>query len=417
MGAETIKQKGVDLSVHIDGNVPDLFLGDPTRIRQVLLNLVTNAIKFTSQGEVTVRAGWSAAHLRIEVSDTGVGIPADVIPHLFERFSQADGSTARRFGGTGLGLAICKRLVELMDGAIGVESTPGRGSTFSFALPLEPAERSERPDPRDNPLAATTAARRLLVAEDNAINQEIIRTVLGQKGHAVTMVDDGAEAILAFQNGVFDAVLMDVQMPRVDGLSATREIRAIEQAEARARTPIVALTANAMVEEVERCQQAGMDAHVAKPIDWKTLFTTIDRLCEPPAATGPEADQSSAPDTSVIVLDESALDSLASLLGRERIGDLLVSFENETRRRLGLIAAPAATSEDMAHHAHALVSLAGQLGFMELSASCARLGTTAARGLDPNEDLRAVADRALDAAARSSYAAASHATARVASTG
>ncbi|NEU10940.1 PAS domain S-box protein [Methylobacterium sp. BTF04] len=286
LSAETIGAGGVALSVAVEPDVPDWLIGDPTRLRQVILNLATNAIKFTPEGSVMLRALWHAeagrcGSLRIEVVDTGIGIAAETLPHLFERFAQADGSTSRKYGGTGLGLTICKRLVRLMGGEIGVESRLREGSTFWFTLSLPLARPQSVDGARMRGLLAAPAGRkqRLLLAEDNPINQEIIGTVLRQKGHSVIVVGDGERAVAAVTTeAAFDLVLMDVQMPGQDGLEATRAIREWERAEGRPRVPIVALTANAMTEEVERCRAAGMDAHVAKPVDWSVLFATMERL-------------------------------------------------------------------------------------------------------------------------------------------
>jgi len=285
LGAEMIKHKNVRLFADVAADVPDLLLGDPTRLRQVLLNLTTNAIKFTSHGKVAIHASWTLNdRLRVTVADTGIGIAPNVMPLLFERFAQADGSTARRFGGTGLGLAICKRLMDLMDGQIGVKSELARGSTFWFELSLKRAEAEgegeQPPTTDDNRLAlAATQSWRILLAEDNAINQEVLRAALEMKGHQITMVADGVQAVTAYRTDRFDIVLMDVQMPGKDGLTAAAEIRAFELTQGWDPTPIVALTANAMAEEAKRCRKAGMNAHVAKPIDWAELFVTIDRLC------------------------------------------------------------------------------------------------------------------------------------------
>lgn len=298
LSAETLQDRPIAFGIVIAPDVPEWVLGDPTRLRQVILNLTTNAIKFTPEGSVTLRASWlhdpaksrrSRARLRIELVDTGIGILPETLPHLFERFAQADGSTSRQYGGTGLGLTICRRLVQLMGGEIGVESRFGAGSTFWFEVPLRLAEAESAAEDRASPLLQATAGAvwRVLLAEDNAINQEIIGTVLRQKGHTVTVVEDGERAVAAaLDQGPLDLVLMDVQMPGQDGLAATRAIRAREQAEGRSRLPIIALTANAMSEEIERCHAAGMDAHVAKPVDWSVLFATMERLAREP---GPAA--------------------------------------------------------------------------------------------------------------------------------
>ncbi|TXM78010.1 PAS domain S-box protein [Methylobacterium sp. WL69] len=283
LSVEAARGRAVTVSVEVAPDMPDWFIGDPTRLRQVVLNLATNAIKFTTDGGVTLRARCSGAGavplVTIEVVDTGIGIAPDALPHLFERFAQADGSISRQYGGTGLGLAISRRLVRLMRGEIGATSRIGEGSTFWFTLPLPLAQATEGGAGRTALTAPAPLARRLLLAEDNPINQEIIGTVLRQKGHAVTVVGDGERAVSAVATEpAFDLVLMDVQMPGQDGLSATRAIRQAEADEGRRRLPIVALTANAMAEEIARCRAAGMDAHVAKPVDWTLLFAAIDGL-------------------------------------------------------------------------------------------------------------------------------------------
>jgi PAS domain S-box-containing protein len=290
LSVEIAQGREVRIVTEIGPDVPDWVLGDPTRLRQVILNLTTNAIKFTPHGSVTMRAAWKPASdigsrrrsaLRIELVDTGIGIPEDALPHLFERFAQADGSISRRYGGTGLGLTICKRLVHLMGGEIGAYSQVGEGSTFWFEVPLRLAEtENETERARLATLGRPSPQRwRILLAEDNSINQEIIGTVLRHKGHTVTVVDDGEQAVTAaFAAEHPDLILMDVQMPGLDGLAATQVIRARERLQGSCPMPIIALTANAMPEEMERCRAAGMDAHVAKPIEWPVLFATLERL-------------------------------------------------------------------------------------------------------------------------------------------
>ncbi len=290
LSVEIAQGREIRIATEIEADVPDWVLGDPTRLRQVILNLTTNAIKFTPHGSVTIRVirmpvpddgPRPRSTVRIELVDTGTGIPEEALPHLFERFAQADESISRRYGGTGLGLTICKRLVHLMGGAIGARSQVGEGSTFWFEVPLRLAEpKNEAERSRLAVLGRPSPQRwRILLAEDNSINQEIIGTVLRHKGHAVTVVDDGEQAVASACGPERpDLILMDVQMPGLNGLAATQLIRAREREEGYSPTPIIALTANAMPEEMERCRAAGMDAHVAKPIEWPVLFATLERL-------------------------------------------------------------------------------------------------------------------------------------------
>jgi PAS domain S-box-containing protein len=254
------------------------YLGDPTRLRQILYNLTSNALKFTARGEISLSARpIPAGGFEVRVADTGIGIPAEKLASLFDSFTQVDASTARKFGGTGLGLSICRRLADLMGGAITVESVIGKGSTFTVTLPL-----TRLGDALDEPI--DTAARlplaelskvRVLAAEDNEVNRLVLRTLLGQIGVDPHIVEDGALAVEAWETGDWDVILMDVQMPNMDGADATRAIRAREAETGRARTPIIGLTANSMSHQIAEYGAAGMDAHVAKPIDAARLFQAI----------------------------------------------------------------------------------------------------------------------------------------------
>ena len=264
--------------------MPVTLLGDHDRLRQILLNLITNAVKFTERGRIVVGARYDPdrTRLRLSVSDTGIGIAPDKLPFLFGRFTQADTSITRRYGGTGLGLAISKRLVELMGGEIGVESQAGHGSTFWFEIPLSVAEELPAALPNVARTARALQPRHVLLAEDNLVDQQIITAMIENAGHRVTAVGHGAAAVAGARSDAFDVILMDIQMPVMDGLTAARAIREAEAAEDRRATPIIGLTANAMSEEIARCREAGMDAHVAKPIDWTELFATLDTIAAPP---------------------------------------------------------------------------------------------------------------------------------------
>jgi signal transduction histidine kinase/CheY-like chemotaxis protein len=277
-------KKGLSFALDIE-DARGRYLGDPTRLRQILYNLISNALKFTEQGEIRVTARRDGEMLEISVKDTGVGIPSESLPKLFAKFDQLDSSTTRRFGGTGLGLAICRELAQLMAGEIGVTSDLGLGSTFTLRAPLNwvGEERvvaaaietmSERPE----------IALRVLAAEDNAVNQLVLKTLLHQMGVDPTVVDNGRLAVEAWEAGDWDVILMDIQMPVMDGLTATAAIRNREADTGRPRTPIVALTANAMSHQVDQYFSAGMDGHVAKPIQATELFAALTRAAVPEQA-------------------------------------------------------------------------------------------------------------------------------------
>jgi PAS domain S-box-containing protein len=262
--------KGLDLKIDVS-TMPAAVLADGSRVRQVLLNLLSNAVKFTDSGAVTVSARHEAGRLCISVADSGVGIAKDRLDRLFQRFSQADNSITRKYGGTGLGLAICKRLTEMMGGQIEFESREGEGSTFRFAVDAPPAELEPAAAPAEPELGL--AAGRILVVDDVSMNLELVRTMLSPFGFDIEEASGGAEAVAAALGGAFDLILMDLQMPGMDGLSATRAIR--QTSEANRATPILALSANVLPEHHAACREAGMDDHIAKPISPAELITKI----------------------------------------------------------------------------------------------------------------------------------------------
>jgi two-component system, sensor histidine kinase and response regulator len=291
LAAEPALEKGLHLYAACSPDVPAQLRGDPARLRQVLLNLAVNAVKFTENGEVAVRAfaesrSPQAMVVRFEVADTGIGIAPEDRGRLFEPFSQADSSTTRRFGGTGLGLAICRQLVDAMGGTIGVESEVGRGSTFWLSVPFTVLDDAGTDRPSSDDLAVTPAALappsddgsgrrgRVLVVEDGEINQIVAEGVLTRLGFEVDLADDGIAGLAALERTTYDAVLMDVQMPGMDGLEATRELRRREGA--LRHTPVIAMTAGALPGDRERCLAAGMDDYVAKPISPTALADTLD---------------------------------------------------------------------------------------------------------------------------------------------
>ncbi len=280
--------KGVALRLDIEP-ATGLYRGDPTRLRQILYNLTSNALKFTAAGEVALTARLEPQGLELRVADTGIGIAADRLAALFESFTQADAATSRKFGGTGLGLSICRRLAELMGGTIRAESVLGEGATFIVTLPLPRIGEAaaEAPPPESPAEPQALGALRVLAAEDNAVNRLVLRTLLEQIGIEPEVVDDGVKAVAAWEGQSWDLILMDVQMPEMDGPSATRAIREREAATGRPRTPIIALTANAMSHQIAEYLAAGMDGHVSKPIEAARLFEAIaavaDSLAEAPA--------------------------------------------------------------------------------------------------------------------------------------
>jgi signal transduction histidine kinase/ActR/RegA family two-component response regulator len=295
-------RKGLKLTSELDRDLPGYVVGDPTRLRQVIVNLLANGMKFTHEGEVSLRAereseadGGVTVHFWVQ--DTGIGIAPDKQQAIFEAFTQADGSVARRFGGTGLGLSIASHLVGKMGGRMWVESEVGRGSVFHFTVRLgagaAPAAES-RPVPKDAgrtlPLAKGGPARPLtvLLAEDNAINQRLTARILEKMGHTVTLAADGVEAVEAFGRQTFDAVLMDVQMPVMDGYQATAAIRAREKSLGCRRTPVIAVTANVMKGDRERSLEAGMDHYISKPVRLEELRETLATATAPQESPAPK---------------------------------------------------------------------------------------------------------------------------------
>jgi signal transduction histidine kinase/CheY-like chemotaxis protein len=291
-----LAEKGLASSIQVGDDVPDTVCGDPHRLRQVLLNLLGNAVKFTVAGGITVRVSLAPEQgaatagsngtpaprqIQFAVSDTGIGVPESQRELIFQPFRQADGSVTRRFGGTGLGLAISRKLVVMMGGRIWLESAEGQGSTLCFTVPLPPgktaAENVERDAAAKSSLPAEQPRRQslsILVAEDNVVNQLLMRSLLEKRGHRVTVVANGTAALVAWRQERFDCILMDIQMPEMDGYEATRRIRAEESGKG-AHIPIIALTAYAMKGDREKCLQAGLDAYVSKPIETASLDAAL----------------------------------------------------------------------------------------------------------------------------------------------
>ena len=369
-------EKGIALNFEASGEIPVAVIGDSGRVRQVLVNLVGNAIKFTQAGGVVVRMASTPAQgdraiVEWSVSDTGIGIPSERIDSLFQDFVQADSSISRRFGGTGLGLAICKRLVARMGGTIEVKSTVGQGSTFTFRVPLAvataPAEATQsRRQSQD--LAAFVAARgrcvRILVVEDNMTNQFVARSILKVDGIHIDVAGNGLEAIDSVTRHDYDLVFMDLQMPEMDGLTATKLLRA--RGGRFAALPIVAFSANAYASDVEACAEAGMNGHVAKPVQKETLQQAVIDALSGRSANGASSTSSEHnPDASDF--DRSAVDALIEGLTAEVVGELLTSFVQDTRAKLERLPELLDNYERLAVEVHALKSAGAQVGAMRLS--------------------------------------------------
>ncbi len=294
IAGDSAAQKGLEMKLTLVGPVDAPLMADEMRVRQVLLNLLNNAVKFTASGRVDLEArvtpGDHIDTVHFQISDTGVGIPLDRRDRLFVRFSQVDGSVARQHGGTGLGLAICKGLVELMDGEIGVRSSPGQGSTFWFEVPMSRADSEVAADPdavEDGPLMA-----RILLVDDHPMNRELGGALLTLMGCAYDLAESGEEAVSATAATVYDAILMDVHMPGMDGLAATRAIRA--SGGPNVATPIIAMTADVLPEQVARCFAAGMVGHVAKPVRVESLHDALARALADADAMTVESEVSAA---------------------------------------------------------------------------------------------------------------------------
>ncbi|HTW63860.1 MAG TPA: PAS domain S-box protein [Bryobacteraceae bacterium] len=353
---------GLAFECGVDDAVPGEVLGDPMRIAQVLRNLVGNAIKFTNAGKVAVRVRAeciqdSAVTLNFSISDTGIGIPAAMHRAIFEPFTQADGSTSRKYGGTGLGLSISAGLVELMDGKIWVESDPGKGSTFYFTITLElpPKESPDAQLPEGGAQPACKRKMDILVAEDNGVNQRLAVRLLEREGHTVTIAGSGQEAVDLFEQHPFDLILMDVQMPGLDGLQATARIRERERASGR-HVPIVAMTAQDAESDRLRCLESGMDAYVAKPVQVPALFKMIESVGGGGNSMNTEvAREGARVEAQLRQLDESlALSRVGGdvELLKEVIGLFLADYPDTFEKIKSAVAASDATA--LEHHAHSL---------------------------------------------------------------
>jgi PAS domain S-box-containing protein len=372
-------QKGVRLGLAVSPAVCGIFRGDAMRLRQVLLNIAGNAVKFTDSGSVDIdvavaRALGDEAVIRVEIADTGVGIEPEAQAHLFEKFTQADVSISRRFGGTGLGLAIAKQLVELMGGTIGFSSVARQGSLFCFEIPLQRAAEAA-PDQAtpSAPRALDDVPQRaldVLIAEDNKVNQQVAQLIVAGAGHRVDLADNGRQALEAARVKDYDVILMDLQMPELDGFAATKEIRRLP---GRAgNVPIVALTSHAMAGTREEVLEAGMDDYISKPFDPAMLLAKLQHLAAFRSAGEERAPQGAGerPETNAQArFDRAKLDQLGAATSPSVFASLLTSLVEAVEQRVATILdlIESGSYDPAGREAHDLVSIAGHVGGMRLS--------------------------------------------------
>lgn len=386
-GFETkARRKGLDLTSSVAASVPGVLVGDPVRLRQILNNLLDNAIKFTEKGGVSLAASAERAGggtiLRCDVTDTGIGIRKEDENSIFGAFEQTDPTITRRYGGTGLGLAICRRLIELMHGRIWVDSEAGRGSAFHFTALLRAAEEGSRDAAEAPPAVLLQPSRRLkiLVFEDNPVNMDVVSRLLERDGHVVAARDDATDAPQAAASDHYDLILMDLQMPAVSGFEATAQIRAAERARRSARVPIVALTARALEGDRERCLEAGMDGYVSKPFFIEDLRREIEHVLRTPEMPRP-AGAAPVPEVERVRLDGGQL--MRRIGGEVAFLEHLVAMFSRDRAALAESISSAFESGDLAateRAAHRLKAAAGNLGGMRVFSIVERIEATAGAG-------------------------------------
>jgi CheY-like chemotaxis protein/HPt (histidine-containing phosphotransfer) domain-containing protein len=388
--ASNAGKKGLAFRCDIAPDVPLFLRGDPGRLRQILTNLAGNAVKFTKEGEISVECalqGESAhyALLRFSVRDTGIGVPRDKMPELFEKFSQVDASSTRQHGGTGLGLAISKQLVEMMGGSIGATSEEGKGSEFRFTVIMEKqAEGARRDDahrPADLPVRFDAEKARILLVEDNAVNRSVALGLLKTLGLRADTADDGEEALAALERAPYDLVLMDCQMPKVDGYEATRRIRRMEGA--AGATVVVAMTAHALSGDRLKCLEAGMNDHIAKPVSRSALVGVLRRWL-PKAALIAEASVEEGPAREATADTVWNRTELLHLLGGDAslVREITAEFLEDAPLEIEALMAAldAGDTEAVKEHAHTIKGAAGSVGGAALFSAAFELEKAAKAG-------------------------------------
>jgi len=373
------QQKAIELRYEYVGQMINV-TGDPLRLRQIVANLLSNAIKFTEKGWVTVRQSVSVdaaekVTMTLDVADTGAGIPADKVPLIFEKFTQADSSISRKYGGTGLGLAITKRLVELQGGQIRVESRVGRGSTFTVEIPFETAPAGEptvEPRLEQRTVAPATKQARLLLVEDNAVNQRVVLAMLRKKNYVIDVANNGQEALDKLERATepYNLILMDVQMPILDGLETTKAIRRNNDWD---NLPIIAMTAHAMIGDRERCLQAGMNAYVSKPVQQAGLIAVIEQYLT--SGTG----QLTTPKASGV---ERLLTDKLMQQDQALVSEMLRLFMEVAPERLEKLEAAAAVgdAQTLSEEAKRIAAAAEHLASNNLRQLARSIGDAAAQG-------------------------------------